>query len=306
VYSLSKLKGKINSACIIRENEPMALHTSFKTGGPADLFIIPPDAERLAETAAVLKEENIPVFILGKGANILVSDLGIRGAVIDMQKLDAVSPADNFIITAEAGADVSGLSIAAAEKGLSGLEFIYGMPGSVGGAVWMNARCYDVSVSDVLETVTVLDSSLKLRTDIISRENFDYKHSPYQNKNEIILKASFRLIKGDIKLIMEKTLANKKDRELKGHFLFPSAGSIFKNNRAHGEPAGKIIDKAGLKGKTIGGAKIADYHGNIIINTGSASSAEIKKLIDYTQAEILKRTGLNLEAEVLLAGDWKE
>ena len=303
--NISKKLEKINISGEIIHNAPMANYTSFKTGGTADILIVPRGYHELINILKFSREYNIPIFILGEGANILVADRGIRGIVIEMSKFNEVNFKDD-ICTSGAGLPISILGETAADNNLKGLDFIYGMPGSVGGAVWMNARCYDVSVSDILINVEYIDKDMNIislgRNEI--KTSFAYKYSPFQNSDKIILSASFKLEKG-IKIdIWEKMLAHKKDREGKGHYKFPSAGSVFKNNRDFGKPTGKIIDSIGLKGYTIGGAKIADFHGNIIINTGNAKSNEIKKIINYTIKTVKENTGFILEPEVQFIGDW--
>ena len=296
---------KINIAGKILRDVSMNLHTTFETGGFADYFTVPSGNEDLIKLLEFAKKHAVPFFILGGGANILVSDKGIRGIVIDMRNLSEVQFEENFC-TAGDGYSISELAAAAAEKSLSGLEFIYGMPGSVGGAVWMNARCYDVSISDILIKVDYLDEKLERRSleaDEISN-NFSYKDSPFQHSSKVILSASFRLTRGNQKEIVKKMDQHKKDRESKGHYRYPCAGSVFKNNRTFGKPTGVIIDSLGLKGYSRGEAQIAEFHGNIIVNKGHASSQDIKSIVDYTRELTHKKLGLELETEIQFVGDW--
>ncbi len=303
--NISKKLEKININGEIIPNAPMCNYTSFKTGGTADILIVPRGYHDLIKIMEFSGEYNIPVFILGGGANILVADRGIRGIVIEMSKFNEVN-FKNDICSSGAGLPISSLAETAANNNWGGLDFIYGMPGTVGGAVWMNARCYNVSVSDILVNVEYIDKNLNIinlgRNEI--KTSFAYKISPFQKSDRIILSASFKLKKGIKTDIWEKMVDHKKDREQKGHYKFPSAGSVFKNNRNFGRPTGEIIDSLGLKGYSIGGAKIADFHGNIIINTGDAKSGEIKKIIDYTIKTVKENTGFSLEPEVQLIGDW--
>lgn len=299
-----KLK-KINITGKILTDVSMKLHTTFETGGIADYFAVPSGYEDLVKLLDFAKKHTVPFFILGGGANILVSDKGIRGLVIDMKNLSELHFEDT-LCTAGAGYSISELAAAAAEKSLSGLDFIYGMPGSVGGAVWMNARCYDVSISDILIKVDYLNEKLErksLETDEILN-TFSYKDSPFQHSSNVILSASFRLVKGDKKEIIKKMNHHKKDRECKGHYRYPCAGSVFKNNRAFGKPTGVIIDSLGLKGYSRGEARIAEFHGNIIVNKGSARSKDIKNIVDYTRELTQKKLGLELETEIQFVGDW--
>ena len=286
-------------------NIPMNLHTTFKTGGIADYFAVPESYNDISILLKFTKMHSVPVFILGGGANILVSDNGIRGLVIDMSKISKFGFKED-ICFAEAGFPISDLSKAAAEKNLSGLDFIYGMPGSVGGAVWMNARCYDVSVSDILLNIDYLDENFEIKTldGVDIRKKFSYKFSPFQNSNCVILSASFLLKKDNKDNIWNNMKLHKQDRENKGHYKYPSAGSVFKNNRDFGKPTGTIIDSIGLKGYSRGDAEIASFHGNIIVNKKQARSQDIRNIINYTQNKVNEKLGLKLEAEIQFIGDW--
>ena len=296
---------KINIRGKILRDIPMFMHTTFKTGGKADFYAVPECYEDIIKLLNFAEMYSVPVFILGGGANILVSDKGIRGLVIDMKDISKIS-FNNNRCSAQAGFSVSDLAKAAAENDLSGLDFIYGMPGSVGGAVWMNARCYDVSISDILISVDYLDNNLEIKSlkDTDLTKNFSYKHSPFQNSSNVILSATFKLEKGNKKSIWNKMEQHKNDRENKGHYKYPSAGSVFKNNRAFGKPTGAIIDSLGLKGYSRGEAEIAKFHGNIIVNKGHARSEDIRNIINYTQKEVDKKLGLKLEPEIQFIGDW--
>lgn len=332
----------------VRYDEPMSLHTSFRTGGPADVWVRP-RGDSFPVYAAVLLEEartaGIPVFILGGGANILVADRGIRGIVLDTAGWKNSSlensnssnlieqktkfsggrgrrEADGESMVFYAGTAADEAAGAAAGLGLSGLEFLAGMPGSIGGALWMNARCYGKSVSDVLVETEILEfppdmehtagpqgnggkvSPPERRLIPFNTADFGYKTSPFQGRDVLILSGRFvfRPRPGaEIRLEME---GYRRDREEKGHYRYPSAGSAFKNNREFGKPTGKIIDELGLRGFAAGGAQVAPFHGNIIINTGNASSADIRSLIDEVAARVRATTGFTLEPEILFAGDW--
>ncbi len=296
---------KINISGKIRENVPMAGYTTFKTGGNADIFVTPGNVNDLIKLLGFIKENELPFFILGGGANIVVADRGIRGIVVDLRKLEDIS-FDGNICTAGSGVTISRLAEAAAERGFGGLDFIYGMPGSVGGAVWMNARCYDVSVSDILTDAAYINSSLEIKNlnlNDISRD-FSYKKSPFQGSDRIILSASFRLKPEEKQTVWNRMERNREDRESKGHYKYPCAGSVFKNNRAFGKPSGALIDSAGLKGFTIGGAQIAEFHGNIIVNRGNAKSSEILDITRHVRKTVYKKLGFLLEPEIQFVGDW--
>jgi len=301
----------------LRCNEPMKDHTTFKVGGPADCWIKPEGEGFSAYCLSLLnnaKTSKIPVFILGGGANIVVSDKGIRGITLDMTSWKGESNCslfkkdDEIIFNSGAGIDEAAQSAGA--LGLSGLEFLAGMPGTIGGAIWMNARCYGSEISDVLSRVEII--TWEKNEYVIKRieieqgrgSGFGYKQSPFQKMDCIILSAAFKLKNGNKEKISEEMKKYKEDRIEKGHYKFPCAGSVFKNNHEFGKPAGQIIDELGLKGLKIGGAQIAPYHGNIIINSGSAKAKDIRSLVNKVRAIVKKETGFTMEPEILFTGEW--
>jgi UDP-N-acetylmuramate dehydrogenase len=305
-----------NSRCEVevRYNEPMSQHTTFKVGGPADVWLRPHGDSFPAFCAELiyrLRREGIPFFILGGGANIVVSDKGIRGIVLDMGAWEGESIcslcADEGELVLKSGTVIDDAADIAAASGLGGLEFLAGMPGTVGGAVWMNARCYGKEIADVLSWVEYIDFSgeeepqiKRIKIGASPKEaGFDYKKSPFQKMDCLILSAAFKLKKCDKEKSLVEMEKNRQDRQEKGHYLFPCAGSAFKNNRDFGKPTGQIIDELGLKGFQIGGAQIAPFHGNIVINTGGATSADIRALMDETAAKVKAATGFILEPEIL-------
>ena len=307
--NVGKILKKINLPCPASYDEPMSRHASFRSGGPADVFATPRSTEELARTYKLLNEQKVPTFILGAGANILVSDRGIRGAVIDMSGFQGCSlsqTGDGGTLNASAGTPISDVSALALDHGLSGLEFIYSIPGSVGGSVWMNARCYGRSISEVLSRVEVLDETGTTTEMEVDREQFGYKRSPFQYSSSLIHGATFALVPGDREQMQERMRSIKQDRENKGHFLHPCAGSIFENNRAFGSPTGKLIDSLGLKGTSIGDARVSELHGNIIINAGSARAEEVLELIRLLETKVREAFGFELDREILLVGQWRE
>jgi UDP-N-acetylmuramate dehydrogenase len=322
--TLRKFIEKINRdaqfAGTLRFNEPMYRHTTFKVGGPADLWICP-CKEIFPSYAAVLlktaRAEGFPVFILGEGSNILVSDRGIRGIVLDTGAWKGVGKREDralpegeragmpaFAVKVASGTSVDGLTDRLAVRGLGGLEFLAGMPGSVGGAVWMNARCYEKSVSDVLLEVEILDEELNRLRVPLKREEFGYKKSPFQSRDVLILSAWFAVDFRSSSDIRKEMGEYRRDRREKGHYRSPSAGSAFKNNRSFGAPTGKIIDELGLRGLGSGGARLAPWHGNIIINTGNASAYDIRTLMDEVTRRVREDRGFELEPEILFVGEW--
>jgi UDP-N-acetylmuramate dehydrogenase len=280
-------------------------HTSFRLGGPADLYLAPADREDLAAALSVLAAEGVPVFLLGGGTNLLVADRGIRGAVVDLTGIRGLESGPGTV-SALCGTPMDDAAAFARDRGLSGLEFAASLPGTVGGAVWMNARCYDREVADALETVESLDAGLALRRRGVDPGAWGYKRSPFQSTSDVIVRAVFRLGPGDPRIIDEAMLRHRQDRTAKGHFLHPCAGSVFKNDRSFGKPTGRLIDELGLKGLSIGRAQVAQYHGNIIVNLGGATAADVRALVERVEREVADRLGLRLEREVILAGDWRQ
>ncbi|MCL2473058.1 MAG: UDP-N-acetylmuramate dehydrogenase [Treponema sp.] len=322
MVNLRKFIEKINSAGkftpVIRFGEPMSRHTTFKVGGKADAWIRPGKEIFPAYAAKLLKaagEEDIPVFILGSGANIVVSDKGIRGIVLDtgayrgVGKREEITTAESekprFSVSVLSGTSVDGLTSRLAERGLSGLEFLSGMPGTVGGAVWMNARCYEKSVSDTLLETEILDEEFKRIKIPFNAEDFSYKKSPFQTRNVLILSARFAVQFGLQADIRRENECRRLDRTEKGHYRYPSAGSAFKNNHDFGSPTGKIIDMLGLRGLSSGGAQVAPWHGNIIINTGNATATDIRNLMNEIARRVKELRGFDLESEILFVGDWE-
>lgn len=316
VASVGKILEKIKLDGFLALEEPMSRHTSFRIGGPAEALVRPSTAEELRRLYTALKAQDVPCFLLGGGANILVADRGIRGVVLDLGSLRGLellpSPGRGTLLEAGAGTPVSEASEFAAASGGSGLEFIYSMPGSVGGAVWMNARCYGHSVCEVLRRVQYLQPDGRvgwLEVDAAGQAEapegpWGYKRSPFQSQPWAILKAVFALAPGDPQVMQREMRRVRGDRERKGHFQYPSAGSVFKNNRDFGAPTGQIIDALGLKGRSVGAARVSDLHGNIIVNTGGATAREVLALIHLIEQEVERARGFHLEREVLLVGDW--
>lgn len=296
---------KINIAGEIRADEPLAAHTTFRVGGPADLFARPANANDVAVLLAWANEHAVPWFTLGGGSNILVSDRGVRGLVIDTTSLSGVG-VEGTMLTAGAGEAISDVAAFAADHGLAGLDFIYAMPGSTGGAVWMNARCYGGEIFDVLAGVDLVETDGSATSYTPRAEEFGYKRSPFMSRAAVMTSVSFRLRPGEPGQLWPAMRAHEEDRRSKGHFAAPCAGSVFKNNRAFGEPSGAIIDSLGLRGYAIGGAKVSDLHANIVVNTGEATASEIRAVIEHVRREVSSRRGLDLEREVLYVGDWGE
>ena len=312
----------VDSQCDVEVlcNEPMSQHTTFRVGGPADIWLRPHGDSFPAFCAELIyrvHKEAIPVFILGGGANIVVSDRGIRGIVLDMSAWEGESVwalcAEEKELILKSGTAIDAAVDIAAAAGLCGLDFLAGMPGTIGGAVWMNARCYGKATADVLSWVEIIDFGAGTEEPQIKRiaigdssekAGFHYKKSPFQKMDCLILSACFRLEHGNKNEILDEMEKKRQDREDKGHYLFPCAGSAFKNNRNFGKPTGQIIDELGLRGFQIGGAQVAPFHGNIVINTGTATAADIRALMNEVAAKVKSAAGFILEPEILFVGDW--
>ncbi len=294
--------------------EELSARSSFKIGGKAALLAEPSDEESLAFALTEIRNAKIPYFVLGGGTNVLFDDSGFDGIVVSTKKLagiDVIVGRDPTIlkptvtVIAGAGASMAALVSFAQENALSGLEEFAGLPGTVGGAVYMNARCFDREMSEVAAKITWLEWTDNAQTFIVKSAVFapsdwDYKKSPFTGTGRVVLSAEFIVQKGDKASIAQKGAAFIQERKDKGHYKAPCAGSVFKNNRAFGRPTGKIIDELGLKGERRGGAQIAPFHGNIIINAGGASSADVRALVDLCKARAKEKFGIDLEEEIVL------
>ena len=293
-------KYALSLECSAEREVSMKNYTSFKVGGPAELFLSPEDAGQTAKLVRFCEKEEIPVFVLGKGSNLLVSDRGIKGAVIYTGKQCGISLVDENTVRAQSGASLAQLCTFALENSLSGLEFAYGIPGTVGGAVFMNAGAYGGEMKDVLlnsEYVSTDGTSGELDNEAMERS---YRHSAYENSNLVITAASVRLAPADrneIKSTMNDILARRKEKQ---PLEYPSAGSTFK--RPEGNFAGALIEQCGLKGVSVGGAQVSEKHAGFIINRGGATAADILSLIKHVQARVKAQTGVSLETEIRLIG----
>lgn len=280
-------------------NEAMCLHTSFKIGGKADVFVCPKNQDELSFVLKMTKKYDIPLFILGKGSNLLVSDEGIEGAVISLSSMDAII-VDEDSITCGAGAHLSRLCAAAHQNSLSGLEFAYGIPGSVGGALYMNAGAYGGEMSQVVKGAYCLDENGE--SVYISKEDMalGYRTSIFKVGGLIITMVVFSLCKGESVKIKEKMDELMERRKEKQPLEYPSAGSTFK--RPEGNFAGTLIEQSGLKGLTVGGAQVSEKHAGFVINIGSATCKDVKELIAKIQKTVYENSGVSLETEVISVG----
>ena len=298
--AIEELRGVLGGDAV-RLKEPMKVHTSFRIGGPAELFLTPENAAQLVETIRILRRHEIPIFILGNGSNLLVRDKGIRGAVIQLSGRMSALKTDGTVLYAEGGALLSAAAAKAAEAGLTGLEFASGIPGSIGGAVMMNAGAYGGEMKDVLESVDVLTRDLRRETLPVEQIGLSYRHSGLAERGDIVLGVRFRLGQGDPQAIQARMAELAEQRREKQPLQYPSAGSTFK--RPEGYFAGKLIQDAGLKGKTIGGAQVSEKHAGFLINTGNATAGEMLELIAFCQRTVEEKFGVRLETEVRIVGE---
>lgn len=282
-------------------NEPMAPYTTWKIGGPADALVIPESKEKLAETVRILRRTGTPWFLLGRGSNLLVADKGIRGVVLKLGEAFEQVRFEGSVVYAGAAFSFIKLSVLAGKEGLTGLEFAGGIPGSVGGAVYMNAGAHGSDVSRILKQAEVMLDSGETAT--LSKDDlqYAYRHSLLHRQPGIVTEAVFQLAVGDRREIAG-AMAAYKDRRLRTQPLqLPCAGSVFRNPEGH--HAAKLIESAGLKGTRIGGAEISAQHANFIINTGQATAEDVLALIQIIQTTIRQTYGVELVPEVKLVGE---
>lgn len=282
-------------------DEPMHKHTTWKIGGPADCLLVPQTKEQLAEALKIIHRHGVPWTVLGKGSNTLVADKGIRGVVIKLG--DGFNDVHFDGEHVHAGGSFSFVSLAmlSAKRGLTGLEFAGGIPGSVGGAVYMNAGAHGSDVSRILTSAEVVLESGEIAVLTAEDMQFSYRHSILQERRGIVVSASFRLAHGDRKEI-SAALASYKDRRMKTQPLKERcAGSVFRNPPNH--YAAQLIEQCGLKGKRIGGAEVSKLHANFIVNTGNAKAEDVLTLIKHIQATVNEQHGIRLVPEVLVVGE---
>lgn len=300
------------------ENEALSPKSTFKVGGTARLFIMPQTPEQLEAAISATRSSGLPYFVTGGASNVVYPDGSYEGAIISTQAIKEIfyeaeetSPDGSgaALVTCQCGVPMAAFVDFCSRKNLSGAEQFAGLPGTVGGAVYMNARCFDRSISDILYSTTHIeykDEKAKIVELPFNSADWDYKKSPFQadtnTKQRYITQATFQLTAAGasehdrIAADCKKYIAERVD---KGHFKYPSAGSVFKNNHEFGAPSGKLIDECGLKGLTHGGAQIAPFHGNFIINTGSASAEDIRCLVIQAQKAVYDKFGFKLEPEII-------
>lgn len=294
------LEKKINREYII-EDEMMNKHTTFKVGGPADLYVIPRSEEELVYAIEVCKSQNVPYYVIGNGSNLLVTDKGFRGVIIEVYRQMSDITVEGNCITAYAGALLSKIANTALEHGLTGLEFAHGIPGALGGAVTMNAGAYDGEMKQVLESATVIDDKGQVRTLSVEELELEYRKSIISRLGYTVIKATMCLEGSDKEAISAKMKDLMQRRRDKQPLEYPSAGSTFK--RPVGHFAGKLIMDAGLRGYQLGGAQVSEKHCGFVINKDHATCQDILDLIHYIQEEVKSKFDVQIEPEVKMIGE---
>ena len=294
---MNKINNETSSLCLM--NESLKKHTTYGIGGPADLMIFPKSKQDLIKVIEIINENKIQLTILGSGSNVLVSDNGIRGAVISLKNsLKQIEVVDN-ILYAECGTMLGKIVKHAVKNDLIGLENLNGVPGTLGGALIMNAGAWGGEISENLIHVELINSSSEIKKILKKDLNFSYRQSSF-NKDDILLSAKFSLKKADKDIIKENFIEAQSGRKKSQPLNKRSAGSLFKNPKDNS--AGKLLDDAGLKGLSIGDAKISDKHANFFINDGDASSTDMLMLIKKAHQEVKEQFNVNLSLEVKLMG----
>ena len=280
------------------ENEPMRNHTTFKIGGNADFFVTPTEETQIIKLNEFCLSNNIRITVLGNGSNILVADDGIDGIVLSLSKYNGIT-VNGSTVTAKSGAKLSAVCNKALKYSLSGLEFAYGIPASVGGALFMNAGAYGGETADVVQSATVLFNN---KVTVISAKDMclGYRHSIFKDGNYIILSVDFLLMPGnkiDIKNKMDDLISRRREKQ---PLEYGSAGSTFK--RPKGNYAAALIDQSGLKGYSVGDAQVSSKHAGFVVNTGNAKCSDVLKVIEDVKRTVKQKTGYELEPEVIYLG----
>lgn len=301
MIELEAVPSELADGLELRFNEPLSAHTSLGVGGPADIFAVPHSIEALAWTIRYASERHIPFFVLGEGTNIVVRDGGIRGMVIHIGcNLAEVSRTENTV-TAQAGARVAMVCRRCCEWGLSGLEFAAGIPGSIGGALVMNAGAFGGDMADVVAWVLAIDHEGRERRLLPGELDLGYRHSVFMGNGLVIAEAGFTLAPGECRGVRELVYETIEKRCSGQPVAQRSAGSVFK--RPEGDYAGRLLEEAGAKGLRVGGAKISEKHANFIVNCAGATAAEVLALIDLVRERVHETSGVWLESEVLVVGE---
>ena len=297
---LTKLE-RVVAAPRLLVGEPMAKHTTFRIGGPADYLVLPTSPEEVAAVLTMARDYRVPVTVLGNGSNVLVRDKGIRGVVVKFDTPMAAIRDEGARVIAGAGASLGDVSRYAAGKGLTGMEFAVGIPGSIGGAVFMNAGAYDGEIGGVVAAVTAVLPDGQAKRFGHADVHFGYRDSVFQHNGCVICEVELQLERGDDEAIKLKMDEYTNRREEKQPIEMPSAGSTFK--RPPGYFAGTLIEQAGLKGLRVGGAEVSGKHAGFIVNAGGATAADVLALIREVQRQVHAKFGVKLQPEVRIFGE---
>ncbi len=299
-YNFNRFKEALKCELLI--DEPMSSHTSFRIGGKADLLVLPTTVSEVKSAIAICREEQLPFYVIGNGSNLLVRDGGFRGVIVKLFKnFSKIESVDETTFSCQSGALLSAISAFALDKSLTGLEFAAGIPGTVGGAVCMNAGAYDGEIKDVLVSADVINGEGEVLTLSNEQLQLSYRTSAVQISGYVVLSAVFSLNKGEYSEIKEKIGTLNKSRREKQPVELPSAGSAFK--RPKGNFAGKLITESGLKGCRVGGASVSVKHAGFIVNDKGASAADVIKLIEHVKNVVNEKFGVMLEPEVKIIGE---
>ena len=285
----------------IRYNEPMKKHTTLKVGGNSDVLVWPENIHDVTSVLKFAKENDIPVTVIGNGSKLLVKDGGIRGIVIKFGSKFSSVEINGEYITVFAGMTLPRLALLAKDNSLSGLEFASGIPGNVGGAVYMNAGAYGSEMANVVEQVTYLDDQFNIQTKSNEECKFSYRNSIFRTNSNVILSTKLKLSNADKTEIEIKMKQNQESRREKQPLEYPNAGSTLK--RPEGYFVGKLIDDLGLKGYSIGGAQISTKHSGFIVNKGNATAKDVLDLIEYIKQKVFEANNIKLEEEIIILGE---
>lgn len=293
---------KIESSKVFK-NEPMKKHTSFRIGGNADIYVKPDNIDDIQYIVQFAQKNNIPLLVVGNGSNLLVKDNGIRGIVLkpNIQQIVLQEKENEVNITLGAGVPLPKVSIEMSKKGYTGLEFAAGIPGTIGGAIRMNAGAYGGEIKDVVVSTTYMDLEGNVKTINNEQHEFEYRKSIFAKYKYIILNTNIKLQKGNIKEIEQKIASNMQSRREKQPIDMPSAGSTFK--RKEGIITAKLIDEAGLKGFSIGDAQVSEKHAGFVINRGNATAKDVLKLTKYIQDKLYEKFSVEIELELEVVGE---
>lgn len=298
---MAELEAALRAAGVhVLVSEPLAGHCSFRIGGPAALFVRPQTEQQLCEALRLCRAAGAPYYLLGNGSNILFTDAGYPGAILDLSAMRGKVTCSGGLLCAGAGSSLTALCLEALRAGLTGLEFAYGIPGTVGGAIYMNAGAYGGEMKDVLDRVRYLTAEGEILSAPAAELGFGYRHSIFEDNGGCILSAQFRLRPGDpaaIRARMEELMGRRRDKQPLDK---PSAGSTFK--RPQGAFASALIDQCGLRGYRHGGAAVSDKHCGFVVNLGGATAQDVLALCDEVRAIVREKTGYELEKEIRVVG----